>query len=887
MVARKRPSWILALVVLLGICLLGGAWWLVAAGDLLASRKRAAIPAGTGEEAATSPAEAPAAAAAREALEGGSKPGPQGGDSLDLAGTDTTGVGSIALTVLDDLTSEPIAGVRFEAFSERPTNHVLQRGQTDAHGQATLAGLPEDVIMIETERHPPNCSALTAVWLPRGAERSVVLRAGRGGRVRGRVVNDRGEPIAGVSVLALNAEGLTYDPWVPCAVTDREGRYEVEALIDRPRGVWVVDRAPRPERRLHVTLTYRSGALVTRREVSVREGETKDLEDVVFMRAATLAGRVVDAEDHPIAGALVSANFQRHVVHGLFPGVHEQGRPTEIFSEAGGEVLGRVPGQPGFELQPEEVLTDSEGRFTLGQENNVADCLVLTRDAILQTFPTPYVEPGGRREDLLFRLHPQTVLYPVITDTQGKTISPMQVGPVLAVLRDGKELRADRDFMPDVRFGCLASAIQALRVRASDCQPLVLPVDGKLVSGQRVAIVLERRPTLEVRLSISPDPTDRPKTQDRFGLWVAACVMDPKEKKATPGCCGLGDHCVVPIKDLPKEHVLKVKSDLPYWIYVSNPGGVFGDDARLVFGPFRPGDDVHAIVLPPFKPPKAADQQKQPPPADLARSEPGSLAFTVLDDASRALSTPVSVVLRQAPTFENGPEWEVRSDGSGLIVIPVAPPGSYRAVVRAAGYASAELPCLVETGRRTQLGTVTLSAVPRTIVRVRDWDGSVPRPMPSVIIEPADQLPTLYPGEHGDGQFTFYGEIKAPFAVVVSTTPSGVHHRVRFDTAPLEHEIEIKLPRRFAVRLRVTGIPDQYQIASLAVALHDQQGETLGTQETTPTVEEEARGIRVFQCSLLPGKYRVTAQSAVLALREQDIEVAEDKERQEFTLAVE
>src|SRR5262245_45741365 len=54
MVARKRSSWILALVVLLGIGLLGGAWWLVAAGDqLLASRKRAVIPAGgTGEESA-------------------------------------------------------------------------------------------------------------------------------------------------------------------------------------------------------------------------------------------------------------------------------------------------------------------------------------------------------------------------------------------------------------------------------------------------------------------------------------------------------------------------------------------------------------------------------------------------------------------------------------------------------------------------------------------------------------------------------------------------------------------------------------------------------------------------------------------------------------------
>jgi hypothetical protein len=118
-------------------------------------------------------------------------------------------------------------------------------------------------------------------------------------------------------------------------------------------------------------------------------------------------------------------------------------------------------------------------------------------------------------------------------------------------------------------------------------------------------------------------------------------------------------------------------------------------------------------------------------------------------------------------------------------------------------------------------------------------------------------------------------------------TTGGANQRFHSEKPPPEPLIEIQLPRRFAVRLRVTGIPDQYQSASLEVALHDHQGDALGTQETTPTVAEEARGIRVFQCSLVPGKYRVTARSAVLALHEQDIEVAEDKERQEFTLAAE
>ncbi|MFO0983325.1 MAG: carboxypeptidase-like regulatory domain-containing protein [Planctomycetota bacterium] len=909
-----RSSSLLAIVAAAGIVLVAAGWWIAVMDEHRPTEHRVAPGSGSARDedgaSAPGPAEAHARSPARETVEV-EVPAPTGATAT--AGGDrpvTDGRGTLHLTVVDALTAEPLAGLRLEVFSERPTSHVLARRATDAHGEATLTRLPEDVLLVETERRPPNCSALGAVWLASGASKHLVLRVGRGGTVRGRVINDRREPLAGVSVLVINAAGsipsawaprekgeLLQDPWVVSATTDASGRYQVGALIDRPRGVWVVNDAPRPERCEPVTIQVRSGALSDTRQVSLRESETKEVEDVVFPRAVELRGRVLDAEQHPVAGALVSASYRRATANRLWPSVRRDSLGHTWFGANDRQQLCAPPGKQEFTLLPEECLTEQDGEFVLHQETNLASCLVLTRDGILQQFPVPEIEPGGACEALVFKLEPQTVLELVITNELAERRPgewPL-LQAVTAITSTGDERCPVGDAIffdsPHVlRFACLPSAIRALRLRAHGCEPLEYLADGKLENGQRIEVTLERRKRYELRLAIARDPADRAPLPPHGSLFLSACLASPEQREQKQHCCGLGaDPSWVKLTDLPVQQVLEVKTTLPYWIYVQVPSTLTGWPKPLVFGPFLPGEEAHAIVLPPleFEVQKSDERPKEVPREEVARLDAGSVALRAIDAKTHVALTRVALELRQAPEFEDGPGFTPRADADGLCLVPVVTPGSYRAIVSADGYDRAESPCVVEPGKRIDLGTFALMPQPQLEVSVVDCDGSVPDPQPfEVRLADGAHETEYYPRiRSNDGRYLFPGDIKAPFTITVLMR-GATSCSMRFSRMPDERVIEVRLPRTYRVRVRVTGIPDEYREAYLDFEVRDANDHVARASASPATPADESAGIRTYEWRLAPGRYRLRGDSFVLTVPEREIEVSPSDAVQEIELVL-
>ncbi|MCP3914127.1 MAG: hypothetical protein GY711_01060 [bacterium] len=114
----------------------------------------------------------------------------------------------------------------------------------------------------------------------------------------GRVVDERGEPLAGAAVRALRAGGGMFgtpgipgaDPELARTRSDSAGRFRLE-LPAQPR--------------VRIAIEAEGYAPLEESE-SLREGQEKDVGDVELDRGVTLAGRVFDSAGSPLAGVEVT-----------------------------------------------------------------------------------------------------------------------------------------------------------------------------------------------------------------------------------------------------------------------------------------------------------------------------------------------------------------------------------------------------------------------------------------------------------------------------------------------------------------------------------------------------------------------------------------------------
>lgn len=179
------------------------------------------------------------------------------GEELELGTLRLTRVPLVRVKAVDDLTGEPVAGVRVSLREERqrPANGILSEVQeltveiddsgvedfvdfgsgssarTDEHGIAELSSLPGKTVRV-TGKHKDYSDAIAkGVRLPLGQDHELELRMQVGGTVVVKVVDSLGEPLAGTKVehRKPGQGGMQYFG-MGDDVTDAEGKKTFEHL---------------------------------------------------------------------------------------------------------------------------------------------------------------------------------------------------------------------------------------------------------------------------------------------------------------------------------------------------------------------------------------------------------------------------------------------------------------------------------------------------------------------------------------------------------------------------------------------------------------------------------------------------------------------------------
>lgn len=171
--------------------------------------------------------------------------------------TETASLRRMTLRVLDAVDDEPLAGVQVRAgFPGRPTERT--EAVTDAAGEAVFTRPARRFEGMSYQVFLPGRVPLMKLW-ERGEEPSLpseyTLRLRPGKSVAGRVVNEAGQPVAGVQILFGGGLGggyqwdtheqISYQGIVPVPVTDSTGQWSVDFLAPETTRLW--GRVEHPE----------------------------------------------------------------------------------------------------------------------------------------------------------------------------------------------------------------------------------------------------------------------------------------------------------------------------------------------------------------------------------------------------------------------------------------------------------------------------------------------------------------------------------------------------------------------------------------------------------------------------------------------------------------
>ncbi len=819
---------------------------------------------------------------------------------------------SLALSFVDAASGAPIPELPFALIGESPRLHLVATGVADAEGRAEIDDIVEDLVMVETVRAPPFAVTAQAVWLAGARRGDATVRVMRGSRVVGRVVDDAGNPIAGIDVSLAHAnrgwnaaEQAELAPFAPAlapqAVTDERGEYAFEAVASRADGVWLVDGESRPERWLpaHVKAQVQEGRLTG---IDVHAGAEREVRapDLVLDRLRRLQGVVVDTNGNAAVGALV--------------------RASAIFARAAN--ADRALWSEPSPVSPErESVTDALGQFQLAVRFGVKELRVVRADGAYEDFEVEDPGSGGARDDLELRLSIRTLLAIELVDTDGARVHvpwetarkqprnvteldlPPRAAKVLVGLADDSwrtfQVPPDADGLYRVAFDAPPEDARELSVQVVGWAPARVVVPRGHTAGEPLAVELRAYPRIVVELT-APEGIE---VGDQW-VYVRACSLDSAEQLDQvqrsflffwgKRCCGLGAVHGANARELLGLAALPVLEDRPFYVLVIRLLHV--DDAweqHTLFGPFLPGDAVHRLELgakllepdsvlanraerevdPPPDPHKLP-----PPPSDPggAAEDDGDVALAIVDALTGDPIEDAGLRLEEVGGKERELWRRVSGGRKGELATVRVPPGEWKAATRAGGYRdSPERRLAIAPGTRMELGVVSLAPLPVLRGRVREDDGRAPpkgtRVTAHFDFDVRDDPALRYFGQEGlrrtaetsvaaDGSFAFALDLpravlsEVPLDVFVYSESEAIRYQRVSVRAWSEGEVaEIRLAPWTSVVICLHGIPSEERRTDLEVGAGylDPPREFIQAAEDPPADD----GTRTFRMYLGPGKY--------------------------------
>ncbi|MBL8843579.1 MAG: hypothetical protein JNL90_18810 [Planctomycetes bacterium] len=837
------------------------------------------------------------------------------------------GSARLDLAFVDAEDGRPLADLLFTVYREEEQPLVLTRGASDRRGRATLDALPEGEVVIATERRVPHAAALAVATLKRGTVTAAELRLDFGGEARGRVVDDRGRPLAGIAILldprpgpAELAELAPLFPDDPAlaerfaeaaacvAVSGADGRYLVEALGPRPL-VWrAPGRVVGVERAGPVTLFVDDdGAYDEQPADFAASGDSRrcDVADLVLPRPVAFGGVVVDAAGQPIAGALVTASTTRALWSELTRplGAHA---PAELCA---GVAAAELPDEPDFTLGRGEARTLANGRFELDPvPASSSELHVLLRDGSLQSFPVDSLPPGERRRDLRLEWRRRTELFLELADADGAPHGETGELPVRLLRHDGSALQGSaRPLAEPGRFALISELppeqLRALQLTPSDAHPLLHRFAEPPPRRATVALALTRCARLRLALVRSADtPPDVDAT-----LRLHACLARAAARAESGlSCCGYGSETVAwfaahdaesdplaPTEAAPLEVELQVERTADYWIEVSGPFGDDGAEQAVEFGPFAADAAPARIELPRLHaaPAAAADAASREPPllsraveATLQDEQDGAPIEGAALRASGGAAPGSSLAHGDAPPLQLG--WTSGDDGRLFDYVAAEATAVWFV---APGFAPSAPRPLPEGGGAVDLGTIALQPLPAWRLKLLDAGGRPLRSEPRVRVVDADPDAPIEPRFERDGKVALRGALAERFLLEVALggraggEELGAALERRYELpltrwpAHATPAVALPLLREVVVEVALPAVAVERRESSLALEVAP-QGEVRGVVTPRRASERDSTDPlrRRFALLLPPGRYVASGRALLMELASAEFTVAAD-----------
>jgi hypothetical protein len=821
------------------------------------------------------------------------EPGATSGAASAAAGT-----GTLRLRVLDEKTRAPVPDLNFIAYRERGGRKGLGNAKTDARGCAELREVEANTVVVRTERRPPYAEGTGAVWIEPGSTKDLELLLGPGGAFVGRVIDDLGQPIEGAEIRVAHEDKAPE----PDSRSGPDGRFRVDCLASRPQSVWIVDGALRPESWEPTWVDASLGPTRAGKSAIPVPGQDLDVGDLVLPRGTTYSGRLFDASDRLVDGALIGYQFRTS-----------------------------GPADPDFVLAPGEVLTSGGGRFELSGVPVLLRLVAWTREGLHQEFPVPLGEAGGRVDGLELHLRPELTLELEFVDEKGAPatipaavqfdhsastpwgidrLRDGELASAIARSSDGARERAackacDADGKWRLRLAIDPAKVGELKILAAGYASIVEHSDGGFPALVARRIVLEKYPIFHVRL-VPKDPDAKLLPAPGVGVGVQICMADPAHHaKANGQCCGLGSSIAVQWRGEPVEVLLPVRRKAEFWIYARGPRPSAGTCDYSSIGPFAPGDQELVLTLDTalLPPPGEAVARNPPAPSSPGEKHVANVTGHVVDARTgqvlaRATASFAEVVAQGEPPRTA----DVHADERGELHGEGVPPGRWNVSVSSVGYKNLALGERTALDNETlDLGALALEPYPVHRLRVHGPTGkSLDRVWVGMIVRD----PGIDGGNRGavpdpDGTFRFYGDLPPNFVLQV-LTPEMYQGRgaavERFVLQPWpEDEIkELRMVPARKVVVTIAGLePDESALTPFVCPAPGEPTSTCDHHAPVPRIHESlARGFDIDSSSqgqryaflLGPGRFQVYGSNLMHELPWTEFEVTPGDTDLELTI---
>jgi hypothetical protein len=205
--------------------------------------------------------------------------------------------------VSDQVTGRAVAGARIHiyqgtAFTLSPTS-VSFTTASDRNGRFAVSGLLPGLYTVETIRLGYNRLVRPELHLIAGPNEAVAIALPPEARLAGRVVDERGQPIAGATISAVHPS-----PLEQVARMLRSGRTQNETAMSDASGRFIL-RGLAAGRGLRLEATAPEFAAARFGGVDLEAGTVRSDIVLTLHRGLPLVGFVVDTSDRPVAEAAV------------------------------------------------------------------------------------------------------------------------------------------------------------------------------------------------------------------------------------------------------------------------------------------------------------------------------------------------------------------------------------------------------------------------------------------------------------------------------------------------------------------------------------------------------------------------------------------------------